>query len=195
MSITIPASITSIENRAFDECYALAEIHYGGDVAGWCGISGLHNLMSNGKNYKSLYIDGELVAGNLVIPEGVTSIGDQAFRGCSALTSVTFAEGSQLTSIGEYAFRDCSALTSIVIPDSVTSIGDQAFCGCSALTSVTIPAGVTSIGDYAFYNCSQLTYIQYYGTSAQWYAIKEGYSWNKNTGNYTIHCTDRDIAK
>ena len=58
-----------------------------------------------------------------------------------------------VTGIGEYAFRDCSGLTSLTIPNSVTSIGELAFYDCSALTSITIPNSVTSIGGGAFYGC------------------------------------------
>ena len=66
----------------------------------------------------------------------VTSIGDDAFYGCSSLTTVTFGENSQLTSIGVQAFRECSSLTSIEIPSGVTSIGEDAFSGCYALAEV-----------------------------------------------------------
>ena len=67
--------------------------------------------------------------------------------------------GNGVTSIGNYAFRDCSHLTSVTIPNSVTSIGRYAFYRCSGLTSVTIPNSVTSIGNYAFDGCSGLTSI------------------------------------
>ena len=88
------------------------------------------------------------------LPEGLTSIGEYAFYGCSSLTSVTIPAG--VTSIGDSAFYGCSSLTSVTIPESVTSIGCAVFRGCSSLTSVTIPAGVTSIGDWAFCDCSSL---------------------------------------
>jgi hypothetical protein len=65
----------------------------------------------------------------------VTSIGEDAFNGCSGLTSITI--GDDVKSIGEGAFYCCSGMTSVTIPDSVTSIGDYAFCECSGLTSVT----------------------------------------------------------
>ena len=76
--------------------------------------------------------------GDVVIPEGVTSIGGGAFWCCSSLTGVTIPEG--VTSIGNLACFGCSSLTSVTIPDSVTSIGKDAFYGCYALT-IHAPAG------------------------------------------------------
>ena len=93
----------------------------------------------------------------IVIEDGVTSIGDYAFRGCSSLTSITLPDS--VTSIGDCAFVFCVGLSSITLPDSVTSIGDSAFKNCSSLTSITIPDSVTSIGDWTFYKCSSLTSI------------------------------------
>ena len=73
-----------------------------------------------------------------------------------------------VTSIGGDAFWDCSGLTSVTIPDGVTSIGGDAFSGCAALTSVTIPGSVTNVGQYAFDNCSSLTDIYYGGYGTDW---------------------------
>ena len=95
--------------------------------------------------------------GDVVIPEGVTSIGDLAFCGCSSLASIVIPKG--VKSIGAEAFEYCKSLTSIVIPESVTSIGNCAFNCCSSLASIVIPEGVTSIGVRAFSNCSSLASV------------------------------------
>ena len=107
-SITIPDSVTSISNYAFRGCTGLTDIYYTGDIAGWCGISGLGNLMSSSR---TLYIGKNKVEGELVIPDSVTSIGNAAFAYCRGLTSVTI--GSGVTRIGNYAFYNCTGLTSI----------------------------------------------------------------------------------
>ena len=94
---------------------------------------------------------------SITIPSGVTNIGEYAFSGCSSLASINIPNG--VTNIGDYAFSDCSSLTSITIPNSVTSIGKEAFSYCRALASITIPNSVTRIGEAAFEGCSALTSI------------------------------------
>ena len=91
----------------------------------------------------------------LTLTEGVTSIGYDAFRGCSGITGELVIPNS-VTSIDTYAFRGCSGFTGdLVIPDRVTSIGTYAFRGCSGFTGdLVIGNKVTTIGNYAFYECS-----------------------------------------
>ena len=88
----------------------------------------------------------------VIIEDGVTSIGEYAFSGCSDLTSITIPDS--VIDIGRRAFYGCSGLTSITIPNSVTSIGSSAFEDCSGLTSITIPDSVTSIGSDVFSGCN-----------------------------------------
>ena len=88
---------------------------------------------------------------------GVTSIGNCAFRFCYALASVAIPDG--VTSIGDYAFAGCGSLRGVDIPNSVTSIGSGAFSSCNSLASVVIPDGVTSIGTSAFASSSSVANV------------------------------------
>ena len=74
---------------------------------------------------------------SVILPDGLTNIGDFAFFGCSSLASVTIPDS--VTSIGNGAFEYCTSLSSVTIPDSVTSIGTDAFQGCNSLTTLYIP--------------------------------------------------------
>ena len=150
-SITIPESVTSIGNYPFSYCSSLASINVEQENEYYDSRNNCNAIIETATN--------TLIAGckKTTIPEGVTNIGNNAFSGCSGLTSITIPEG--VTSIGDYTFYGCSGLTTITIPEGVTSIGDYTFYGCSGLTTITIPEGATSIGEYAFYQCSSLTSI------------------------------------
>ena len=139
-----------------------------GDNLQWAYDTDTHALTITGSG--DMYWSGERpweqVAGEITsvsLPDGLTSIGDNAFSYCSSLTSITIP--NSVTSIGGLAFRECSSLTSVTISNSVTSIGDWAFSWCSSLTSITIPNSVTSIGDNAFSPCSSLTSIKIEATT------------------------------
>ena len=125
---------------------------------------------------------------SITIPNSVTSIGDSAFSDCTSLTSVTIPDS--VTSIGDYAFAGCDSLTSVTIPDSVTSIGHGAFRGCNSLTSIVIPDGVTRIGNNAFYSCDSLAFVTFEGTVEQWEAVVKGNSWNYDCPFTEVVCSD-----
>ena len=102
--------------------------------------------------YASAALEGEIS-----LPDGLTSIGGSAFRGCSGLNSISLPDG--LTSIGESAFKGCIGLSSVSLPDGLTSIGAYAFKNCSGLSSISFPDGLISIGESAFERCGRLTSV------------------------------------
>ena len=97
------------------------------------------------------------LTGELIIPDSVTTIGDGAFYYCDNLTELTI--GNSVTTIGDRAFQYCASLRGeLIIPDTVTTIGNAAFYWCPGLTGeLVIPNGVTTIDDWAFYGCFGLT--------------------------------------
>lgn len=177
-NITIPDSVTNIRSYAFHNCENLRKITIGNgvtkigscafsnckklqgvyitDLAAWCGIS--FDYGSDNPTYYAgnLYVNGELVK-DLVIPDGVTSIGEHAFISCDSITSVTIPDS--VTSVGRYAFSYCTALTSVTLGSGMTTISSHMFSDCKNLFNVTIPESVTTIEDYAFYYCSSLPLI------------------------------------
>ena len=209
-NITIPNSVTSIGAGAFSGCNGLTTIivekgnaKYHSD--GNCLIETESKTMIAGCKTSVIPNDGSVTSigdfafrdctglTSITIPASVTYIGNSAFSGCTGLTSITIPDS--VTYIGNSAFSYCTSLTSITIPNCVMSIRDWIFYGCSGLTSITIPDSVTSIGDYAFYICSGLTSIEYDGTIEQWQAVQFRNNWDRETGEYVVHCTDGTVAK
>ena len=161
-SITIPNSVTSIGNDAFENCIGLTSVEFNAEIMG-----SLYNSVFSGCNALSTVRIGENVK---VIPR-------DAFYCCSSLTSVVIPNG--VTSIGERAFYQCYRLTSVVIPNSVTSIGNNAFNVCLGLTSITslIPAeNLFAIYSGVFHELNKTSCTLYvpYGAK-ETYAATEGW--------------------
>ena len=139
-SVTIPQSVTSIGDRAFDGCSALTTLSLGEKIKtiGNCAFENCTSLTG------------------VTIPQSVTSIGYYAFEGCTNLNPLTIK--GPITSMGNYAFAGCTSLTSLTLCPDIQTIGDYAF-DVTSLKTVTLPKNLTSIGKYAFACCSELESI------------------------------------
>ena len=184
-SVTIPDSVTSIGSSAFADCNSLAHITIPNSVTNISENAFFRTKWLEDRRKENplvivnhILIDAQTASGEVVIPDGVTSIGDSAFSSCNSLESVTIPDS--VTNIGDHAFSGTkwledrqkenplvivnhilidaqTASGEVVIPDGVTSIGDSAFEACSSLTGVKIPDSVTRIEDLAFHSCVSLT--------------------------------------
>ena len=107
-------------------------------------ISGSGNIVDNNLPWTEY----ESMIKSIVIGEGITSIDDFTFRGCSNLTSVSLP--STLTRIGGYAFNRCQGLTTVNFPENLIQIGTSAFANCSSLQNVKLPNSLRVVGNHAF---------------------------------------------
>lgn len=159
--LTVPSSVTSIANNAFDW---LPNVFYNGTATGspW-GAKAINGYQEGWLVYESS-AKTKLCAcdvdayGEIIIPESVTEIGDDAFANANKITSVALP--SHLTKIGQYAFDYCSKMEMFTSwPSTLTSIGNSAFRGCSAFTSFTMPTGVTQLSTDLLEWCSNITWV------------------------------------
>ncbi len=161
-AITIPASVTKLEDRVFFACTSLTSIRVDKDNPKYssdkCGV------LFNKKKTKLLQAPRG-ISGAYKIPDGVTSVGEHAFEGCTGLTSVKIPDS--VKTIGAEAFILCKNLTSVKIFGDVTTIKESTFYLCESLASVSIPDSVMVIEDFAFDECNSLTDVHYDGYATQ----------------------------
>lgn len=161
-ALTIPQTVTVIHEKAFFNCRNLSALHIPANLTrieegafGKC--AGLAD------NDGFVIVNGHLAsyhghAQQVVVPEGVTVIGADAFFGNTTLTSVSLP--STLTTIETEAFSGCTNLADIQIPGGVVSVGSAAFQKCAALTELTLPDSVRSLGSEVFSFCTGLVCVR-----------------------------------
>jgi len=151
--VFIPESVTSIGEEAFKDCSSLTSIEVAALNQDYSSIEGV--LFD--KHAEKLITFPAGKSGEYVVPDGVETIGHQAFHFCEGLTSVTLP--NSLRTIEEAAFYECSALVSVNLGVGLQSVESWAFAFCTSLTNITIPASVTSIGQAVFQQCVSLPRI------------------------------------
>ncbi|MBR1850423.1 MAG: leucine-rich repeat domain-containing protein [Bacteroidales bacterium] len=171
-SLIVPNTITKIGEYAFLECSSLASVAIGPSVDtigvmafGSCPQLSSIMVASSNQTFDSRdncnaiiqTATNTLIRGwaTSTVPNGVASIGSDAFYECTDLTDITFP--NTLTAIDARAFYGCTGLTSISLPRNLKTIGMEAFYGCSGITSLTLSDSLTTIGTRAFYECESLT--------------------------------------
>jgi len=159
--IVIPDSVTYIGSSAFAMCENLKEIEYNG-ILERCGSFVFEDtpwLENKQKEYPLVILSNTLVdaseaMGEVVVPNGITLIGDYAFFKNESVTSVIMPEG--IKSIGWRAFNDVALLKKLTFKGSIETIANEAFIGCDSLTEIVFPEGMVSIGYEAFAVCNSL---------------------------------------
>ncbi|MBO4659765.1 MAG: leucine-rich repeat protein [Prevotella sp.] len=172
--LAIPSTVTSIALSAFWSCSSLTAITVDTNNTVYDSRENCNAIIKTSTNTLQLGIANTVIPttvtaigpsafyGNsrlltIDIPEGVLTIDDSAFSGCSALTDVTFP--STLTSIGYTTFSGCKKLSSILLPEGLKTIDQMAFQNCTNLKKVSIPSTVTKMSYNVFAGCSKLTKV------------------------------------
>ena len=150
-SITIPESITYIEEDAFSDFYGVKTIYYNA-----VNCKHMGNVSSDG-NIRSIFNEDTSSIENIVIGEKVEVIPDYAFYGLTNLKEIAIPD--TVTSISENAFRECRSLKEVFLPESLEKIDKEAFMGCNKLKDIDFPHQLKSIGKAAFSGCSSLLEI------------------------------------
>jgi hypothetical protein len=170
--IALPASLKTIGTHAFSGCASLSFTANGGT---WTTDASGKALIKDGNTLVSYPSASGAV--DVSSATGLTTIGYEAFYGCTYLTGITLPSG--LKTIGDYAFFGCSGLDSVSLPAGLETVGASAFESCTSLTGITLPSSLKTIGGYAFLGCYKLASVTFTTGSAiatQWnsYAFPSG---------------------
>lgn len=190
-TVTLGSGIKEIQGSAFENC-AFKSVYYNGSISDWCGII-LGNANANPMHFtEKFFFNGKEINGELVIPNGVESIGANAFYSCKNVTDITIPDS--VTHIGEDAFKDTdfyndssnwengvlyignklikgddSLTGTYIIKDGTKVIADRALIESKSIDNIFIPRSLTHIGENAI--AADVIYFYYEGSSEEWNKI------------------------
>ncbi len=169
-SLHIPSTVKLLSNSIASECSSLAQLTVAEENPYFKSVENciikkeddsLVSICLNGKLTEEVQIIGErsyygIDVTEVILPNGITKIENQAFYYCSSLTKVVLPE--TLTSLGVESFAYCNLLDDVKIPAGITEIPNSAFYKCKSLKTLSLPEGIVSLGSYAFYACAFRTF-------------------------------------
>jgi len=156
-SLVIPETVKEIGDDAFYKCNDLKKVTFNGTLKQWLEMD-VECSPLNQSQHVDLYLNNNVVAGDITIDEGVKKIANYAFYKQAGITSITLP--NSVEKVGNYAFYGLNKIKSITIPENVTEVGWFAFCDCVAVTNVNILSNKLSVlDDYAFRNLKNLKSI------------------------------------
>ena len=172
-SVVLGGGTAGLSLSVFASCTGLQSFAFGGDITEWCNLSGHYSITTRAQD---ISIAGAPLAGTIIIPSDVATIGAYTFFNQDEITSVFVSSG--VSTIGEAAFSDCSGLRQVLISDGVTYIDKGAFDNCAELVTVSIPDSASEIHT-RFEGCGKLQYteqdgIKYLGNADNRYLIAMG---------------------
>ena len=176
-SLTIGPQVSTIGQYAFTGCSNLSTMYYNAVNASTTGsyhlhtdgsgsLSGFQVIIGNGVKTIPEYMFKNSNISSVTIPASITTIDDNAFYGCTRLTTLNWSDASSNATIGLSAFKGCTHLSTVTIPQNYTAIYSNAFENCTGLTSLTIGPQVSTIGQYAFTGCTDISTINYNAVNA-----------------------------
>lgn len=156
-TVDLADTVTQIGNAAFSACTSLSHVNgaqgveaIGASAFAGCTALAAFPFSSSCESVGALAFSGSGLA-SLALPDGVTSVGDQAFASCASLASAELSDS--LSTLGAGAFRSCEKLERVDGLDGLAELASGVFEGCIALSDVSLPEGVAKIGRNAFSNC------------------------------------------
>ena len=164
---TISVSAKTNSNPVDDKSGTCGEdLTWSLDDKGVLTISGTGNMEDYTLLSKAPWSDYSQDITSIVVQDGVTSIGDNAFINCNKVEQVSLS--NDVETIGDYSFSGCTSLTDITLPNGLKAIPNGAFALCTGLKTVTVPKSVTEVGTLAFSGCTSLSDVYYDSTKEDW---------------------------